>query len=180
MRRRNGSARSLTARGGEAMSKIRELRILPPFAIARLGSSDEPMDNYSIEIDPPPANATDPLGYRALKPLPTLKVDDETGEIHDVVTPSPPLRFKTTDPVGGKDRIRPVAPFLEVFAVTEDSDDPVPLTIDLLEENGYAVEHVTWSVELANRKVARRTGDENDVVATGEVTIDDHSVYQLV
>ena len=33
--------------------KIIELRILPPFAIARLGSADDPMDNYTIELDAP-------------------------------------------------------------------------------------------------------------------------------
>ncbi len=32
---------------------IKGLRILPPFAIARLGSADEPMDNYTIELDAP-------------------------------------------------------------------------------------------------------------------------------
>lgn len=33
---------------------IKGLRILPPFAIARLGSADDPMDNYTIELEPPP------------------------------------------------------------------------------------------------------------------------------
>ena len=42
---------------------IKELRILPPFAIARLGSADDPMDNYTIELDAP-ANQDRPLGYQ--------------------------------------------------------------------------------------------------------------------
>ena len=31
---------------------ITELRILPPFAIGRLGSADRPLDNYTVEDDP--------------------------------------------------------------------------------------------------------------------------------
>ncbi len=69
------------------MTRIKQLRILPPFAIARLGSADEPMDNYSIDVDPPPAEATEALGYRALKPEPRLIVNHETGEIEDIKTP---------------------------------------------------------------------------------------------
>ncbi len=144
---------------------IKGLRILPPFAIARLGSADEPMDNYTIELDAP-ANQDQPLGYRALRPLPTLIVGERSGEIEEVRTPDLPLQFK----VDGK--IRPVAPFLEVFAVVENDnkeDELVPLTVDLLSHNRLSVKDVSWTVSVANRKVARRTGDERDVVATGEV-----------
>ncbi len=41
---------------------IRELRILPPFAIGRLGSAKEPLDNYTIEDDP-----NHPLGFRRIR-----------------------------------------------------------------------------------------------------------------
>ena len=80
--------------------KIIELRILPPFAIARLGSADDPMDNYTIELDAP-ENQNQPLGYRALKPLDTLIVGERSGEIEAIKTPPLPLQFK----IGG--RIRP-------------------------------------------------------------------------
>ena len=76
------------------MSKaIKQLKILPPFAIGRLGSADEPMDNYTIDL----AAATDepePLGYRKLKPLETLIVGERSGEIEGVRTPTLPLQFK--------------------------------------------------------------------------------------
>jgi hypothetical protein len=140
---------------------IKGLRILPPFAIARLGSADDPMDNYTIELEPPP-NQSEPLGYRALKPLRTLIVGERSGEIEDVKRPPFPLEFKTDG------KIRPVAPFLEVFVVLE-NDELAPLTEDLLAENGLNVKDVTWTVSVANRKVARRTGDENDVVATDRI-----------
>jgi hypothetical protein len=162
---------------------IKELRILPPFAIARLGSADDPMDNYTIELDAA-ANQDQPLGYRALKPLDTLIVGERSGEIEDVKTPPFPLRFK----IGG--RIRPVAPFLEVYAVVESDktevgsekkeNELVPLTVELLGHNGLSVKDISWTVSVANRKVARRTGDENDVVATkGEVVVADHDIHAL-
>jgi hypothetical protein len=154
------------------MSKaIKQLKILPPFAIGRLGSADEPMDNYTIDL----AAATDepePLGYRKLKPLETLIVGERSGEVEGVRTPTLPLQFK----VNG--RIRPVAPFLEVFALTDDGELQ-PLTVDLLSANGFTVKDVTWKVRVANRKVARRTGDENDVVATDDVLIGDHDIHPL-
>ncbi len=154
------------------MSKaIKALRILPPFAIGRLGSADEPMDNYTIDVAVA-ADQAQPLGYRPLKPLPTLVVGERSGEIEDVRTPNLPLEFKRNG------RIRPVAPFLEVFAVTED-DELVALTTDLLKANDLSVNDVSWTVHVANRKVARRTGDSKDVVATKPVVISDHDIHTL-
>ena len=66
---------------------IKQLRILPPFAIGRLGSAREPMDNYSFDLDIDPDNET-PLGYRQIKPQPTLVVDEKSGEIAGEHTPA--------------------------------------------------------------------------------------------
>ena len=154
------------------MSKtIKALRILPPFAIGRLGSADEPMDNYTIDVAIA-ADQAQPLGYRPLRPLPTLIVGERSGEIEDVRTPSLPLEFKRNG------RIRPVAPFLEVFAVTE-GDELTALTTELLEANHLSVKDVSWSVHVANRKVARRTGDQNDVVSTETLVFSDHDIHTL-
>ena len=112
---------------------IRELRILPPLAIARLGDADSPMDNYTVEVDP-----KDPLGYRLLKPAPTFDVDEATGEIERVRTPPSPPEFK----LGGK--VRPVAPFFEAWALTEEGLEQ--LSLDLLTRHGLALEDITWSV----------------------------------
>jgi hypothetical protein len=158
--------------GRMGMNKtIKQLRILPPFAIGRLGSADEPMDNYSIDLQAA-TDEPEPLGYRKLKPEATLIVGERSGEIEDVQTPTLPLQFK----VNGK--IRPVAPFLEVFALTDDGE-LVPLTVELLSANGFAVKDVSWKVSVANRKVARRTGDQDDVVATDDVVIGDHDIHPL-
>ena len=60
-------------------------------------------------------------------------------------------------------RIRPVAPFLEVFVVSE-NDVLEPLTLDLLRREGLDETKVSWRAHVANRKVFRRTTDENDIV----------------
>jgi hypothetical protein len=149
---------------------IKQLRILPPFAIARLGSADEPMDNYSFDLDIDPGSET-PLGYRQIKAQPTLVVDEHSGEIESERTPAT-LEFKR-----GR-HIRPVAPFLEVFAVT-DNDELVPLTVDLLRKHGLTVKNISWQVRVSNRKVVRRTGDEHDLVHAKVEWFSNHQSHTL-
>ena len=55
---------------------IRELRILPPFAIGRVGSASEPLDSYVVEDDP-----DNPLNFRRIVGAETLDVSETTGEI---------------------------------------------------------------------------------------------------
>lgn len=55
----------------------------------------------------------------------------------------------------------------------------MPLTVLLLKESGFQVKDVSWTISVANRKIARRTGDEDDVVETGGVVIDNHDVCTL-
>lgn len=146
--------------------KIRELRILPPMAIGRLGSAAEPVDNYTVEDDP-----DDPLAFRTIVPGETLVVDDNSGEIREVHTPET-VTFKE----GGA--IKPVAPFLEVFAVTS-RDKLVPLDLALLEKNGLTEGDVKWRVAVANRKVERRTQDKNDIVSADTKWFSGHDSRQL-
>ena len=142
-------------------AQIKELRILPPFAIGRLGSAPDPLDNYTIATD-----AEGPLGYRAIRPAETLIVDAATGEIGGSHVPEE-MQFKQDG------RIRPVAPFLEVFALTE-NDELVPLTLDML-----AGGELAWRVTLANRKVVRRTRDEADLVSADTGWFSDHAPQPL-
>ncbi len=76
------------------------------------------------------------------------------------------------------DRIRPVAPFLEVYALTA-AGALVPLTTGLLEQNGLTVEALAWQVQVANRKVVRRTGQEDDLVAADTGWFGGHDVQPL-
>jgi hypothetical protein len=147
--------------------RIRELRILPPFAIARLGSAREPLVNYTIDDDPDL-----PLEFRGIQARETFVVDPATGEISGSFLPDE-IAFKDE-----QERIRPVAPFLEVFAVTDD-DELVPLTTDMLAKMGLGPGDLAWNVRLANRKVARRTGNEKDAVAAESGWFSHHEVTWL-
>ena len=150
---------------------IRELRILPPFAIARLGSAPDPVDNYTIDDDP-----DQPLDFRLLKPEATLVVDEKTGEISRSFVPEE-ITFKDADERGNP-RIRPVAPFLEVFALT-DEGRLLPLTIDLLRQAKVGPDAVSWNVRVANRKAARRTSDERDAVTANTGWFSHHELMLL-
>ena len=158
---------------------IRELRILPPFAIGRLGSAKKPQDNYTIDDDP-----EQPLGYRKIVPVQTLNVDEKTGKIESKTVPDT-IVFK----IDGK--IRPVAPFLEVFAVLENpqekeaspkKEDPeklVQLDLELLEKIGASPASIEWRVSVANRKVMRRTENPDDMVVADTGWFSDHEKHVL-
>ena len=144
-----------------AKKAIKELRILPPFAIGRLGSAREPLDNYTLAAD-----TEGPLDFRRIVPAETLTVDDKSGEITGSHVPKA-IQFKEDG------RIRPVAPFLEVFALTE-GDELVPLTKDMV-----AGAKLAWRVRVANRKVVRRTRQEADRVRANTGWFSDHGVQPL-
>lgn len=142
-----------------------ELRILPALAIARLGASDTPLENYDVVVD-----SGAPLGYRSIKPDETLVLNIETGEITDSYTPER-IRFRDGD------KIRPVAPFLEVFARTGDNVLE-PLTVGILTDHGLTPEHLRWTVQLANLKLARRTSDPADRIEA-ELRFSDHQRHAI-
>jgi hypothetical protein len=133
---------------------ILELRLLPPIAVARLGSSPEPLDAFDVvESD------DDPLGFRRIVPRPTFIVDAATGEIVTEYTPAQ-IRFKDD-----QRRIRPVAPLLEVFARTSDDERSlVPLTSNLLSTHGASIDQLSWSATVGNLKIFRRTGRPGDKI----------------
>jgi len=152
--------------------KIEALRILPPIAIGRLGSASEPLVNYEIEADP-----KHPLDLHRIKGATTLVVDSATGEIVDSFIPEI-VSFKEVGESDGAERIRPVAPFLEVWALV-DREQWVPLTLDLLRQNGLTPAHVKWQVSVANRKVARRTANEGDEVTAKTPLFSSHEARAL-
>ena len=142
---------------------ITELRILPPLAISRLGSSPEPLENYNLELPP------NPLGFRKIVPTETLAVN-EAGEISHAYSPEK-IVFRDGE------HIRPVAPFFEVFARTS-PDVLEPLTVDLLKKNKLTQADVKWTVQVGNIKVFRRTGKPADRVLA-EHTFSDHEPHVL-
>ncbi|HWY52772.1 MAG TPA: hypothetical protein VNW27_00035 [Candidatus Bathyarchaeia archaeon] len=148
------------------MAEITEIRILPPFAIARLGSSADPMDNYCLEI-------VDPIGPRHITHAETLLVDRQTAEARAKARPFE-VKFRDAD-----GNVRPVAPFLEVWALLAGSDELVPLTLDVLRQSGLTPADVKWSVQTANIKAFRRTGDSNDRILAQTGLFNDHGVKPL-
>jgi hypothetical protein len=148
---------------------ILELRILPPLAIARLGASPEPLEAFDLL---PPHDS--PLGFRVITPQPTFLVDEATGEIAKEYTPEH-IVFKD-----GAGRIRPAAPFLEVFVRTSDEDDAlVPLTRDLLTRHDSSLDALSWTVTVANHKIFRRTGVEADRILASAGPITSHESHPL-
>jgi hypothetical protein len=142
---------------------LKEIRLLPPLAISRLGASPEPVNNYDLKIP-----EDQPLGFRKIESAPTLIVDEQSGRI----TACPddlPVTFK--DEQG---RIRPVAPFLELWGRTGDDDKWEHLTADDLDGA-----ELRWRVRVANIKVFRRTGDPHDRVEADTGWFTDHARREL-
>jgi hypothetical protein len=148
------------------MAEIVEVRILPPFAIARLGSSTDPMDNYCLKI-------IDAIGARQVIDAETLLVDRASGEVR---AKGRPFQVHFRDVQGN---VRPVAPFLEVWALLAGSEELVPLTVDLLKQAGLKPVDVKWSVKTANIKAFRRTGDPHDRIEAETGPFSDHDVKPL-
>ena len=134
--------------------QLEEIRILPPLAIARMGSAEEAMHNYDIA---PPANAQ---SYAQLVPAETLVVDPQNGHIIRTVTP---LAVSFRDGLG---RIKPVSPFLELWGRFSGDGTFEPLTLASLASLGLQPRDVRWTVEVANLKMFRRTGHPNDRITT--------------
>lgn len=143
---------------------IEELRILPPLAVGRLGAAPTPMDNYELQVD-----AQRPLGYRRLAPAQTLRLDPESGEV-SAFTPAE-LHFSEAG------KARPVAPFLEVWALMDDGMLS-PLTSDLLAAAGASAADVRWRIHLANHKLYRRTGDQADRIEA-QLEVGDHARHEV-
>lgn len=146
---------------------IREIRILPSLAIGRLGSGETPQDNFTIVSDP-----KKPLGFREIVPLPTLVVDEHSGAIASVHTPEEIV-------LKADGKIRPVAPFLEVWARVDDDEALQPLTLSLLAAHGASVADLSWTVRVANRKAERRTGHPGDRVEAIAGPFSDHAPQPL-
>jgi hypothetical protein len=146
---------------------LKEIRLLPPLAIGRMGSSPDPMDNYDV------AAPDDPVGYRKLVPAETLRVDVATGRITGADTPAQ-VRFRD-----GSRRVRPVAPFFELWARFTDAGPLVPLTERHLQMLGLTAASVRWTVRAGNMKAFRRTGAVGDRITATAGNFSDHSAKPL-
>ena len=131
---------------------IQSLFINPPIAVARLGGSTVPQDAY-LWVESPDPRAD---GETAIVPTWsfTIRADGSAAV-------SMPTELVLRDGA----LIRPVCPFLEVWArVGEDGSDPatwreMPLTASLLAEQGADESRLTFIIDAHNLKAARRTKD---------------------
>ncbi len=154
--------------------KIIDLRILPPIAIGRLGSSEKPMEAYSLTV-----NDERPLDFRTIVPEDSFEIDKKTGELTKY-TPKKVIFKDVVDHDEKKGTVRPVSPFLEVFAITEEQPDVlVPLTMELLEKSGHTLSDISWNVHMANIKLYRRTHDEKDKIEATTCDINAHHQIPL-
>ena len=154
--------------------KITELRILPPIAIGRLGSALVPMEAYDLVVPP-----HQPLDFREVVPQTTFTIDPATGEASGHLPDH--IRFKDAKTLASKDgKVRPVAPFLELFAITtEHPEELVPLTEELLHACGLSIADIHWDVVVGNIKIYRRTNDPRDKIMATVNNINTFEVKKL-
>ncbi|WP_138467266.1 hypothetical protein [Poseidonocella sp. HB161398] len=127
----------------------------PPMAIARVGASPEPMEAYRWKVDENPHRGV----QTRIEPAPTLVPvpASPAGE--------PPFRLKVEMPErivfkDGKERVKPVAPFFELWARVQARSGKVtaePVTPALLARFGTRIHDLQFIVTAANRKAQART-----------------------
>jgi hypothetical protein len=146
--------------------ELKEIRLLPPLAISRLGNSPEPVNNYDVEVDP-----KDPLGFRKITSAnaKTVIVDTASGEVADICEG---LEVTFKDKQG---RVRPVAPFIELWGRFGDEDDWSHLTRDDID-----IDQLHWRVRLGNVKLFRRTGDVKDRILADSEWFNDHAYHEML
>jgi hypothetical protein len=143
--------------GEPSLMRITGILFRPPLAIARLGGADTPMDSYVWRADPTVHGAA----RTVIEPAVSFEVLPDGS-----VSPFVPSVIRFRD----RGRLRPVAPFLELWARIQrgaGSEAEVPLTGELLTQVGARRSDVVYGVRVANRKAARRTGDESNGFAAG-------------
>lgn len=142
------------------MPNLFEIYLLPPFAIARLGSSAVPVDAYEwVE------NAEMHGGNQTIiHPSISLRVLSDGS-----VRPYLPASISFRD--GPDAAIRPVAPFFELWARFDDSLEIKPLTSALLQSLGGTLADVSYRITAANLKAARRTHDRS-CGFSADITVD--------
>ncbi|MDT5232696.1 MAG: hypothetical protein QOI39_3196, partial [Mycobacterium sp.] len=131
-----------------AAETIRRLFFTPPIAIARLGGSSTPLEAFGWGPGDPHT-----IGETRIRPAWSFNVD-----ALGTVTAFLPTELHLRD--GALQR--PVAPFLELWALTGDGPAaswvPTAVTPALLAANGIDESTVTFTVAAMNMKAARRTG----------------------
>ena len=155
---------------------LKRLLISPPLAIARLGSSDTPLECFHWGPNDDRPRGT---GKTTIKPGETLVIAAD-----GTVTSNTPMviQFKDVDPADGTERFRPVCPFFELHGVWESNGETVegPLTPAILHKLGLDPSQLRWTVHAGNLKPFHMTGDSDcRIEARVELQGDDVNPVEL-
>jgi len=157
--------------GGDRMQLL-EVFFQPPMAVARLGGSDTPLESFRWREDPSLHGA----GKTVLEPATTLEI-----QLDGTPRPYLPSGIRFRD----QGLIRPVAPFFELWARVKDGgngkEHVQPLSLPLLQQLGASLDALSFTLEVANLKAARRCGDPAcGYVARVTVPATDHRRHALL
>jgi hypothetical protein len=140
---------------------IEKLWLYPPLAIARLGTSATPCDNFNWSADDLRPRGT---GKTTIQPAQTLQIAAD-----GTVTASIPAAISFKDAQGFK----PVCPFFELHGQWRTSAGVITegaITPEVLAQFGLTTRDVQWKVEVGNLKPFHYTSATGDrIVGTVEI-----------
>ncbi len=147
------------------MDRVLGIYFLPPLAIARVGGSDKPVENFTWDSD----RTIHGAHRTVIRPSVSFKVLGN-GSLEAYL----PRDIRFRDRKG----LRPVAPFFELWAwvQTAPGGEPaeVPVTLDLLKRLGGSTNNVQYIITVANRKAERRTDSAScSFIARAKATASD-------
>ncbi|MEM7422389.1 MAG: hypothetical protein AAF334_01630 [Pseudomonadota bacterium] len=160
--------------------RVLGIRFDPPMAVARVGGAQRPVDAYHWQ------QATNP--HRGVQtrivPAPTLEqvqIGEQDGRPQYSLRVTQPEHIEFKDSEG---RIRPVAPFFELWAAVQDGVTgdvrQIPVNDAFLESVGASRKDVWFRVTAANRKAELRVKAANcAAVARVEFLADDYARHAL-
>lgn len=165
---------------GRDPAKGRVLAIFfnPPMAVARVGRSKQPMPAYRWKLDESPHRGIQTM----IEPAPTLVPQSihATGHHPFMLTVEQPAGVAFKDRKG---RVRPVAPFFELWARLQDRDGSVievPVTKTFLHARGTTLGQLRITAVAANRKAEARTKLASDAAIARRVfSADDYKSHHL-
>lgn len=130
---------------------LKRLLISPPLAIARLGSSDVPLECFHWGPNDDRPRGT---GKTTIVPAETLRMGPD-GSVTSY-TPGA-IQFKDDN------KYRPVCPFFELHGEWESDGKTIagPLTKDMLSGWGISLEELRWTVHAGNLKPFHMTQDSD-------------------
>ena len=137
---------------------IKRIWLYPPLALARVGSSPVPCENFYWGPDD-----LTPEGTARTRIVGTETLEVAKDGTVSVSPPSPTGSVIFKDEKG----FRPVCPFFEVHAAWDDDgkEREGPITQALLDRFGLKASDLTWQVEIVNLKAFHFTGSAGDRIA---------------